>query len=68
MHSDCKAKKFQDRMSHRGSGKAMGEKGAKGGVHGHTAGEMKIGLAKMNRGLRVKSYPHSQSSDGNGGK
>lgn len=26
MKSHCKAKKFQDRMKHRGSGKAEGEK------------------------------------------
>ena len=67
MHNDCKAKYFQDRMSHRSSGKAEGEKGVAKGVHGHTAGEMKMGLSKMRKGLSAGRYPHKQSSDGNGG-
>ncbi len=68
MKSSCKAKKFQSRMSHRGSGKAMGEKRVGGGSYGHSAGEVKMGISKMTRDISASKYPHSQSKDGNGGQ
>lgn len=56
--SDCKAKKFQSRMSHTSDGKAVGERGVKKGVHGHSAGEMKMGLSKMRKGLTASASRH----------
>lgn len=61
----CKAMKFQSRMSHKGSGKAVGEQGVKRGRHGMAMGETK---AMSRQILKPKTYPHKQSSDGNGGK
>lgn len=63
---DCKAKKFQDRMDHRGGGMSVGEKVGPRGVHGKSAGEVKMG--NMTKELSAKKYSHSQSKDGNGGK
>ena len=60
----CKAKKFQDRMSHSCSGKAVGETQVKRGRHGMAVGES----AAMSKGFTAKAYPHSQSKGGNGGK
>lgn len=66
MNSECKAKKFGDRMSHRGSGKAMGERGVMRGTHGKSAGEAKMG--NMTRPLTAPMSSVKQSKDGNGGK
>lgn len=65
MKSHCCAKSFQDRMSHRGNGKAVGEM-RKGGSVGKSAGEKKMG--NMTAGLTAREYPHKQSKDGNGGQ
>jgi len=61
----CKAKKFQDRMSHRRDGKAVGERGIGSGSIGKSAGETS---AMSRQILTPKAYPHAQSKDGNGGK
>jgi hypothetical protein len=60
----CKAKKFQDRMSHRRSGKAVGETRVAKGLRGMAVGEK----GAKGPDLSAASYRYKQSSDGNGGK
>lgn len=67
MQSHDKSKKFADRMSHRGSGKAVGEMAKGRGGCGASAGEKAVGIKAMNKQLTAASYPHCQSKDGNGG-
>lgn len=68
MKSSCKAMKFASRMDFKPkhAGKAVGEVMKPAGRIGKTAGEKKMG--NMTAPLVAKSYPHAQSSDGNGGK
>lgn len=58
----CNAKKFQDRMSHRGSGKSEGEKRLSG-----LSSKSSPAMTKMTAPMSAKEYPHKQSKDGNGG-
>lgn len=68
MKAHCKAKKFQGRMSHRGSGKAVGET-RRGGSLGKSAGEKAMGnLTSGLVGSSAKTSRHCQSKDGNGGQ
>jgi hypothetical protein len=66
MKSHTKAKSFQDRMSHRGSGMAVGEM-RKGGKAGMSAGEKAVGLSKKRQDMVPPKYKNCQSKDGNGG-
>lgn len=52
MKQSCTAKKFGGRMSHKGSGKATGEKK----------------LGGITKDLTAKKSSYSQSKSGNGGK
>lgn len=54
----CKAKKFDTRMSKSSDGKAEGERGVRKGVHGHSAGEMKMGISKMTKPLTAAASRH----------
>lgn len=65
MKSHTKAMSFQGRMSHRGSGKAVGET-RKGGSVGKTMGEKLMG--NMTKPLSAPKSRYCQSKDGNGGR
>ena len=61
-----KAKTFQDRMTHKRTGKAVGET-QRGGSVGHSVGEKIMGVAKMRKSMVAMKSAYSQSRDGNGG-